>query len=562
MTGNARATLCWQDFSQNGYVACGTESKLFAFDSGYVLTNITPIRASGTLPNNPFTTSNGSKVVTVTQTLNQVNVGDTVIFAGAATFNGVTMNGLFLVQTVIDPNNYTILSATTATSNGAGGGGGVTYQYEISTGVTVGAFGQGWGVGPWGLQAWGTARSGATPSPTIFIEPRVWALDHFGFILCATYNGGSLWFFDPTQAEPWPRAVATFQGANVIGAPTNFRSMFITPERFVFGLCDAMQVNVSSQGDPTTWIPSTTNTAFARTLQVGSKLVGGRVLAPFISMVWSDSAAYLFQYTGSQFLYNSSLAGLDCGLIAPGAAATVDGLAYWMGPDNFYWFNGAVAPMPNVEDIRKYVFDALPDNLGYQCTAVYVPKYHEIWFFYPTAGSNYPTNYVIFHINDQTWSVGTANFYSSVGVVAGRTSGHHFSSGDTSPIMASNDGYLYNHDPVSQSYDDNGAALPWSISLSPFVLQEGVQSVDLEGILFDFFQQSGNVTALVNTYDRLTDVLVQDTQTQIIPASGAGLTDYRVAGRYLSLSLSSSDLGSYMRLGKPVAFIRPTAKRR
>jgi hypothetical protein len=209
----------------------------------------------------------------------------------------------------------------------------------------------------------------------------------------------------------------------------------------VIGLCDQMQVNVCSQGDPTTWSPGTTNTAFARTLQIGSKLVGGRVLAPFISMVWSDSAAYIFQYTGSQFLYNSSLAGLDCGLIAPGAAVTIDGIAYWMGPDNFYAYAGSAVPIPNVEDIRKYVFDALPDNLGYQCTAVYIPKYHEIWFLYPTAGSTRPTNYAGFHINDQVWSVGTLNYYSSFGVTAGRTSGHHFSAGDTSPIMASDDGY-------------------------------------------------------------------------------------------------------------------------
>jgi zinc/manganese transport system substrate-binding protein len=80
-------------------------------------------------------------------------------------------------------------------------------------------------------------------------------------------------------------------------------------KRYVANIRDSLDA-VDPEGDPTTWIPATTNTAFARTLQVGSKLVGGRVLAPFISMVWSDSAAYIFQYTGSQFLYNSSLAGL------------------------------------------------------------------------------------------------------------------------------------------------------------------------------------------------------------------------------------------------------------
>jgi hypothetical protein len=208
---------------------------------------------------------------------------------------------------------------------------------------------------------------------------------------------------------------------------------------------DNLVVNVSSQGDPTTWTPATTNTAFARTLQFGTKLVKGAAIAPFISLVWTDAAVYLFQYTGSLFLYNSSLAGLNCGLISPNGMASVDGIAYWMGPDNFYMYAGSVTPMPNVEDIRKYVFDAISGITAFQVNAVYVPKYHEIHWFYTTGGAQNPTAYVIYHINDQCWSVGNANFYSSVGVTAGVASGSHFPAGDTSPFMAHSDGYLQLH---------------------------------------------------------------------------------------------------------------------
>lgn len=558
MSGTPRATLCWQDFVQNGYTACGTYRKLYAFDSSFALNDITPIRASGTLGNNPFTTVNTSNVVTVNLTSHGANPGDTLITSGATTFNNVTMNGTFIVQTVVDVNNFTILATTNANASSSGGGNAVAYQFEIPVGTELGAYGLGWGVGPWGLGTWGTPRS----SSTIFNEPRVWSLDHFGKILVATYNGGSIWFFDPTQSQPYGRALATFGGGAVSGAPTNFRAMFITPERFIFGLCDAMVVNVCSQGDPTTWTPATTNTAFARTLQVGSKLVGGKVLAPFISMVWSDSAAYLFQYTGSQFLYNSSVAGVDCGLISPNAAVTVDGFAYWMGPDNFYFYNGSVSPMPNVEDIRKYVFEMIPDGQDFQCNAIYVPKYHEIWFFYPTTGNTNPSAYVIFHINDQCWSVGTANFYSSAGVTAGRASGSHFTAGDTSPIMAGTDGYLYNHDPISLSYDDNGNPLAWILTLAPLAQNEGMQNVDVEGVVWDFFQQVGAISATLNMYDRLTDAAPIDTQTQSIPQTGAGITDYRVHGRYGGVTLTQSVLGGYMRLGKPVIFAKPAGTRR
>lgn len=556
MSGTPRAMLAWRDFLQNQYVAAGTYRKLYACDSSYSITDITPYIETGTLGSNPFTTVSGSAIVTVTDAAHGRAVGDTVIFAGASTFNNVTMNGTFLVVTVTSSSAYTVTALTTANASSSGGGASVTYSYEISIGTELGAYGQGWGVGQWGLGTWGTERSGST----VYIEPRVWSLDHFGKILLATYNGGKLWSFDPTQALPWGRAVATFGGV-AMNSPTDFRAMFITPERFVFGLCDSMVIKACSQGDPTTWTPSSSNTAFQRTLQEGTKLVGGRVLAPFLSLVWSDAAVFILQYTGSAFVYNSSLAGKDCGLIAPHAAVTVDGVAYWMGSDNFYMYGGSVAPMPNVEDIRKYVFDAVPSSLAYQCTAVYVPKYHEVHFFYPTTGATNPTNYVIYSIADKCWSIGTADFYSAAGVTAARASGTHLTQGDTSPLMGGTDGYIYNHDPVGDTFNDNGNPLTWTLTLAPYAMQEGLYGMDVEGINFDFLSQSGAISATVNTWDRLTDAAPMDTQTQSIPASLAGLTDFRVSGRYIGMTLTSSASGNYMRFGKPAAFIKPSGRR-
>src|SRR5581483_6267693 len=90
MSGTPRATLCWQDFLQNGNIACGTYRKLYAFDNSYALNDITPFRATGTLGANPFTMTSGSASVVVSQTSHGVNVGDTVIFAGAATATTVS----------------------------------------------------------------------------------------------------------------------------------------------------------------------------------------------------------------------------------------------------------------------------------------------------------------------------------------------------------------------------------------------------------------------------------------------------------------------------------------
>jgi Flp pilus assembly protein TadG len=49
MSGTPRATHAWRDFLQNQYVAAGTYRKLYAFDSGYTINDITPFSSTGTL---------------------------------------------------------------------------------------------------------------------------------------------------------------------------------------------------------------------------------------------------------------------------------------------------------------------------------------------------------------------------------------------------------------------------------------------------------------------------------------------------------------------------------
>lgn len=539
-SGVPRALHAWRDFNFNNFLAAGTYRKLYVYDQSWAQNDITPYRITGTLGTDPFTTTSGSALISVAQTGHGLNIGDTVVYSGATAVGGITPNGTFLVNTVTNANVYTFLFTSNATSGATGGGSSVAFKYEIPVGTELGAYGYGWGVGGYGLGTWGTARS----LSTIFIEPRIWSLDHFGKLLLASYNGGSIYVFDPTVPQPWPRA--TLVDAS---APTDCRAMFITPERFVFALRDGLVVSSSSQGDYTIWTPATDNTAFTRTLTEGTRLVAGRVLAPYISLVWTDAALYLFQYTGSTFVYNSSLAGKDCGLLAPGAAVTVDGVAYWQGPDNFWMYNGSVQKMPNVEDIRRFVFDNLPTNVSYQCQAVYNPRFNQIEFFYPVTGDTNPTRSVTYDIATQCWWPD----------MLARVSGTHFTQGDNRPYMGAADGFIYQHENTN---DDNGIALPWSITLAPYAMQEGIYNLDIDGILFDFFEQSGDVMAEADAWDRLTDAAPMDTETYTLPDALAGLTDSRLTGRYVGLTLSQSVLGGYMRLGKPVAFVKPAGRRR
>lgn len=538
-SGVPRAIHAWRDNSFNNYLAAGTYRKLYVYDTGWAQNDITPYRSTGTLANNPFATVSGSATVTTTHTAHGLSAGDTAIFTGSAAVGGITPNGTFVVATVVDADHYTFPFTSNATSTvAAGGGAAVAFSYEIPVGTELGTYGLGWGVSSWGLGTWGSAHS----SSTIFIEPRIWALDHFGQLLLASYNGGSIYTFDPTAAQPWGRAQI------IAAAPTDTRSMFVTPERFVFALRAGMVVAWCTQGDYTTWTPASGNTANTRTLTEGTKLVGGRVLQPFQTLVWSDAALYLFQWTGDTYVYRSALAGKNCGLIAPGAAITVDGVAYWMGPNSFWMYNGTVQRMPNVEDIRKFVFDQLDVQTIYQATAVYNPVHNQIEFFYTVTGGTSPSLSVTYDIATQCWWPDTL----------GRTSGTHFTQGDTRPYLGSADGYIYQHENTNNA---NGAILPWEISLAPYALAESMYNMRVDGYEFDFRDQVGNITITASAYDHLQDAAVMDSESYTYTTS-TGHTDARVEGRFLSLDFSCSVLGSYMRMGRPVAWVSPKGRRR
>lgn len=537
-TGIPRSLHAWRDRTFNAFMAVGTYIKLYVYDQNGVKNDITPYRSTGTLANALSTTALSTSIL-VHHVAHGVSVGDLIYISGATAIGGITPNVSGVpVSAIVDADNYRYDFSSPAVSTVANGGGAaIAYRYEVPVGVELGTFGYGWGVGGWGLGTWGTARS----SSTISIEPRIWSLDNFGTLLLATYNGGTLYKFDPTQFQPWPRALIASSDP---GMPTNMRAMLVTNERFVFALLDGMQVAWPSQGTIDDWTPTLTNTANIRTLTEGSKLVGGKILGEFIAMIWSDAAAYLFQYTGASYIYSSRMVGKNCGLLSPNACVSAGGVSYWMGSDNYWMYDGSVHPMPNVEDIRRWIFSQMNINQGYQCNATFNPKNDEIWFFITITGQNEPTLGLIYSIADQCWAP----------LYWGRTGGAQYTQGDTSPYFGDVSGFIYKHE---TGLDADDASLPYSMTMAPLGLSKGGRfNYNVEYLVNDFFEQVGDVTQTLTAYDRIDKTTTMETSTEVIAPTNSEPIDCRIAGRYISVMISGDGFGCYARLGIPVAFIR------
>ena len=149
--GHARSLWTWADLSGNIFIGLGTQLKYYIYQGG-TYNDVTPIYypASGSDSlTNPFTTTNGSPIVTVTDGNYSPNLGDYVIFSGASAVGGLTINGEYKITNIISTTQYQITAASNA-SSGATGGGTVSAQYEYPIGLDIYTFGNGYGAGPYG----------------------------------------------------------------------------------------------------------------------------------------------------------------------------------------------------------------------------------------------------------------------------------------------------------------------------------------------------------------------------------------------------------------------------
>ena len=99
--GICRSLWIWLDGDAgvgNTYIGLGTNTKYYIY-SGGVYNDITPIIQTDTLTN-PFSTTSGSAIVTVTDATYNPGTSDFVVFSGATTVGGLTLNGEYQVLSV------------------------------------------------------------------------------------------------------------------------------------------------------------------------------------------------------------------------------------------------------------------------------------------------------------------------------------------------------------------------------------------------------------------------------------------------------------------------------
>lgn len=533
VTGVCRAIQPWADLSGTLNVAFGTHSNLEVYVGG-VLSDITPTLALPpvALGANPLTTQGaGSPNVTVAQNGHPYQVGDSNTISGAAAVGGITPNGTFSV-TAITTNTWTYAFSANATSGATGGGAAVVIasQRAFAAGAIDGTGGAGFGTGAYSTGGY------SQPSTTAFY-PRTWSLANYGQSLIANPRGGTIYQWNNNVATP---------AAPLLNAPAQVTFALVTPDRQVValgcneelsGIFDPMNARGSDFEDPTDWAETTANNAWEEKFEGGSYLVAGAMVGDWL-FVWSDTSLWQGQLIGDLGqTYRFTKVGESCGLIGPNAVAVVGQSAFWMSPDGNFRacaINGE--PQILLSSAQTDVFDNLAAAQQDKIVCSEVPKFGEIWWFYPDArDGNEVSRYLGLSVLGGWWFHGTFD----------RTA---FSKGakDGYPIGVSAEGAAYFHE-KGQTAD--GGLLSGFYESGGQYIGDAEQRILVRGLWPDFQDQVGplSVTLFTRAYPQDTDR--QKGPFMLAPGQSkkSFLADCRIAR--VRVSWNSSPAGH--RLGKP-----------
>jgi hypothetical protein len=195
------------------------------------------------------------------------------------------------------------------------------------------------------------------------------------------------------------------------------------PYVFVYGN-DGLIKNCSA-GNVNDWVSADANEVSVATGKIVQGLpVRGGSNAPS-GLFWSLDSLIRVSYIGGagsppQF-WRYDLISSQSSILSSQSVIEYDGVYYWCGVDRFLLYNGVVKEIPNNFN-QNYFFDNLNYAQREKVWVTKVPRFGEIWWFYPSGNATECNNAVIYNTRENVWydagfAVGaqrSAGFFSQI----------------------------------------------------------------------------------------------------------------------------------------------------
>lgn len=590
--GYCRQMWNWFTTFGDDFLALGTNGKVY-IDIFGVYYDITPLRDDDPVLSTPDTdncvnTTSGEAKITIDlgAVAHGAQTGDFVIVEGVtgsgspAAIGGIPIteiNGSHQI-TVVDSYIFTFTTTTSATSSvAAAGGAAIDLSFEIPLGNPITTYGYGWGAGTWGRNAWGSGSLMPINNPQ-----RDWWFDNFDNDLVMNIrNGQGYWWARGTSSDPGTaldtkairlKDYADNEGFNGNAVPSKIMQLLVSQQDkhlIAFGAVpygtvltsdfDPLLIRWADQDTPGEWTPSSTNSAGDLRVSRGSAIIRALPTRQEI-LVWTDTNLYTLQFLGTTDVFGLQEYADNISIMSPRSMASAANITYWMGQDKFYAYTGRVETLPCT--LRNHVFNNI--NLGQsdQVICGTNEQWNEVWWFYPTANSDYNDAYVVYNHLERVWYYGNMERTAWLD-----TPLRHFPQA-TNTVGGTDAGYLYNHE---DGIDADGVAMESYIQSSDFDLGDGDNFMLTRRILPDLSfdgstAQSPEVTLQIRPRSFPGGLMYADVaDSQRVTQSSVGrYTDQvfmRARARQMALKVSSNALGVQWQLGAPRLDVREDGRR-
>ena len=220
--------------------------------------------------------------------------------------------------------------------------------------------------------------------------------------------------------------LATFSnGISVSGGVVSLH-----PYVFVYGNNGLIQ-NCSA-GNAQDWTSADANAVNVATGKIvqGLPLRGGSN-APS-GLFWSLDSVIRVSYiggTGTPVQYwRYDIISSQSSILSSQSAIEYDGVYYWCGVDRFLMYSGVVKEIPNNMN-QNYFFDNLNYSQRQKVWVSKVPRFGEIWWFYPRGDATECTDAIVYNTRENTW-------YDAGQALGARRSAGYFSQVFRFPVQA------------------------------------------------------------------------------------------------------------------------------
>jgi hypothetical protein len=156
--------------------------------AGYPVFATSTVSNGGAVPQ--FTTVSGSNIVTVTLASHDYQVNQFFPILVPTTFNGITLSGNYVIQSVTGTGTFTINASNSATASGSVSINSGLAQYEYYLGNTVAPSASGFGTGEFGIGTFGigTIPSNGREYAIVNVQP---STPSAGFVTYTIGNSGN-----------------------------------------------------------------------------------------------------------------------------------------------------------------------------------------------------------------------------------------------------------------------------------------------------------------------------------------------------------------------------------